>query len=189
MTFDMLTYTTVSSPDEVQQILALQKANHPSAISAEELADQGFVTVQHRPEVLQRMNNAYPSIIAKDGDRVAGYCLVMLRDFAPFVPELGPLFERLETLHWEGRSLKNEVPWFVMGQVCVDKPYRGMGAFDGMYQHLRTVCQRDFELVLTSVSERNPRSLRAHYRVGFQTINRFSDDVTHDSWHIVALLI
>ena len=179
----MLTFTTVSTPEEVQQILALQRQNLPGALSPEELAAQGFVTVKHDPAVLQRMNDAYPSVIAKSSDgRLAGYCLVMLRDFAPHVPELVAMFETLETLHWQGRSLKNEVRWFVMGQVCVAKDFRGQGVFDGMYRHLQEVCRKDFEIVITEVSERNTRSLRTHQRVGFQTIHTYREDKTGEDW-------
>lgn len=184
----MIEFTTVSSPEDVQQILALQKQNLPGAISPEELASQGFVTVNHDPAVLQRMNKAYPSVIAKAPDgRLAGYCLVMLREFAPYIPELTSMFAQLETLEWRGRSLKDQVRWFVMGQVCVAKEFRGLGVFDGMYRHLQAVCGKDFEVVITEVSERNTRSLRTHQRVGFQTIYAFKDETTGEPWQVVAL--
>lgn len=186
----MITFTTVSTPEEVQQILALQRENLSAVLSPEELAAQGFVTVKHDPAVLQRMNDAYPSVIAKAEDgRLAGYCLAMLRDFAPYVPELVSMFETLETLHWQGRSLKDGVRWFVMGQVCVAKDFRGQGVFDGMYRHMQEVCGKDFEVVITEVSNRNTRSLRTHERVGFQTIHTYRDPASGEDWQVVALCL
>ena len=178
-------YTTVRQEADVAQILALQARNLPSVLSAEQARTQGFVTVQHDLEVLRRMNAAFPSVIAKDGETLAGYCLVMLPAFAPEVPILAPLFERLEELIWRGRPLK-QGGWFVMGQVCVAEAYRGQGVFDGLYHHLADVCSPHFDFVVTEVAERNTRSLRAHERVGFETFHRYDDPITGEHWHVIA---
>lgn len=182
----MIHYTTVQNENDVAAILKMQAANHPSAISEETLRSQGYVTVRHDPEVLQRMNQMYPSVLAKDGDQLAGYCLVMLREFAVEVPILLPMFEKLESLTWQGKSLQ-ESSWFVMGQVCVAEGYRGQGVFDGMYQKLKAHCRNDFDFTVTQVAERNPRSLRAHYRVGFETVDIYPDAKAGETWHVIAL--
>ncbi len=179
-------FTTVSTDREVQQILDLQAANHISSQTPELIESQGFVTVRHDPDVLLAMNRARPSVIAKDGDKLAGYCLVMPREFRDRVPILQPMFDMLDGLHWHGKSLR-DLRWFVMGQVCVAEGYRGQGVFDGMYRHLREVCRGDFDFVVTEISARNPRSLAAHRRVGFEDLHVFSDPVAGELWHIVAL--
>ncbi len=179
-------FTTVQTDRDVDQILELQALNHPTAISEATLKSQGFVTVRHQPNVLRRMNQLYPSVIARDGDQLAGYCLVMLREFAAEVPILLPMFEKLETLSWHGKSLQ-ESRWFVMGQVCVAEGYRGQGVFDGMYRKLADHCRADFDFTVTQVAERNPRSLRAHHRVGFETFHIYPDQKAGETWHVIAL--
>lgn len=69
----MVIVTTVQSEADVQGILTLQQANLRKNVSAEVQLEQGFVTVEHDPDVLMRMNQAAPSVIAKDGDTVVGY--------------------------------------------------------------------------------------------------------------------
>ena len=59
-------YTTASTTEELLQILSLQRMNLKSSISAEEMNQEGFVTVEHDLDLLKRMNNACPHIIAKD---------------------------------------------------------------------------------------------------------------------------
>lgn len=181
-----MNYTIVSSPSDVRQILELQAINHVSRLDVEQMRREGFVTVRHDEQVLTKMNEAYPSVIAKDGEQLAGYCLVMLREFAGQIPVLAPMFDQIALLEWKGRSLLQQ-RWFVMGQVCVAEAYRGMGVFDGMYQKLAEHCRADFDLVITEVAERNARSLRAHTRVGFQTIHQYSDATAGEQWHIIAL--
>lgn len=159
-------YTTVSSRDDIRQILTLQAANLPSALTPDAIASQGFVTVRHDPAVLERMNEAAPAVIAKDGDRVVGYALVMPRAFAADVPILQPLFEMLDALSWGGTPLRDRPRWFVMGQICIAEGYRGRGIFDGLYRTMADVYRDRYDFTVTEVAERNPRSLRAHARAG-----------------------
>lgn len=179
-------YTTVHHEPEIQQILSLQALNHPVALSDTVIRREGFVTVRHAPDVLRQMNALYPSVIAMDGAKLAGYCLVMLRQFAEAVPELVPMFNRLESLSWKGKSLR-ESRWFVMGQVCVAAGYRGQGVFDGMYAKLKEHCRADFDFVITQVAARNTRSLRAHERVGFETVEIYPDAAAGETWHVIAM--
>jgi GNAT superfamily N-acetyltransferase len=182
-----IVFTTVSNADEVAQILDLQALYHVSNVSATEAAEQGFVTLRHDPIVLRRMNEAAPSIIAKDGVRVAGYALVMPRSFAADVPLLQPMFDLLDTLSWRGKALCDNPRWFAMGQICVARDYRGAGIFDGMYLKMKEVCRSDYDFVITEIAERNTRSLRAHARAGFQTLQIYPNEITGEIWHTVVL--
>lgn len=184
---DKIHFTTVSNPEEVLQILDLQEKNLAVSLSAETMASQGYVTVRHDPVVLQRMNDVAPAVIAKDGDRVVGYALVMPREFAPDVPILEPMFEMLNGLSWKNQSLKDNPRWFVMGQICVAEGYRGMGIFDGLYLKMKEVCRPNYDFTVTEVAERNTRSMRAHERVGFQTLHSYPDATTGEVWRVIVL--
>ena len=181
----MLSITTVQSQADIQGILALQQANLRKNVPVEVQADQGFVTVEHDPTVLTRMNQAAPSVIAKDGDTVVGYALTMLPEFGADVPELLPLFALINTLTYKEKSLNN-FPWYVMGQVCVAAGYRGQRVFDRMFQHHHEVYGNRYQLLITDISANNMRSLRAHARVGFETLHEFYDSAIGETWVVVA---
>lgn len=183
----MISFTNCSTPDDVSEILELQAANHPSALRAEAMAREGFVTVRHDPAVLRRMNEEAPAIVAKSAGRVIGYALVMPRSYAEDVPILRALFQRLEALSWKGTSLRDNPRWFVMGQICIAEGYRGKGIFAGLY---RTMAERygdRFDFTVTEVATRNARSLRAHARVGFQAVEVYTDPDTGEEWNVIAL--
>lgn len=143
-------------------------------------------TVRHDFDVLLAMNRESPSVIAKSGEQVCGYCLMMPRTFRSRVPELDPMFETLEQLAWRGVRLASSSRWFVMGQVCVAAGFRGRGVFDGMYRTLRDVYSADFDWVITEISHRNGRSLRAHRRVGFQTLLCHDAPAAAERWEVVV---
>jgi hypothetical protein len=179
----MIEITQAKNDKDLLGILALQQQNLSINITPEEASQQGFVTVVHDLDILRRMNDAAPHTIAKDGDRVVGYALTMLPQFRIEIPFLKSLFDKLDQLQWNGRFF-SEVPYFVMGQVCVSKDCRGMGVFDQLYHGLRTFNTGKFEVVATDISSRNTRSLRAHARVGFQILEELEE--SGDVWVIVA---
>lgn len=175
-------YKKASTEDELRQILELQEKNHFG--SAGKDAKDGFVTVKHTLELLTDMNNAAPHVIAKQGDKVIGYALVMLPSFGNRIPVLYSLFEMLSGILYNGKKL-SEYKYYVMGQVCVAEEARGTGVFDMLYQKHKEFYSGEYELCVTEVSVRNLRSIRAHERAGFKSIHRYTDE--NDEWDIIAL--
>lgn len=177
-----ITVGQAKTKKELEQILPLQALNHPHNLTAEQRAKEGFVTVKHNLEVLQKMNNAVGQIIAKDRATVVGYALVMLEEFKTMISVLTPMFEMFTTLSYRGRPL-TAYRYYVMGQICVAEHYRGIGIFEKLYaEHKRLLADR-FDFCLTEISVKNTRSMRAHEKVGFKTIHTFSDNT--DNWNIV----
>lgn len=179
-------FTTVRSPQEVDQILALQAENHRDRVDPATAAREGFTSVRHDPAVLHAMNRVYPSAIAKAGEELAGYCLMMPQAFRDQVPILQPMFALLERLAWRGEALAGNPRWFVMGQVCVARAFRGQGVFDGLYHALRHAYADRYDFTVTEISQRNPRSLRAHRRVGFETLHVYPDPAGDEQWEVVV---
>ena len=159
---------------DLPQILALQAANlEPALVDTKD----GFVTVVHTPEILARMHALQPSVVARHGGRVVAYALSMPRETRALLPLLAPFFAKLDDL------LPND-RWYVMGQVCVDRAHRGSGVFDALFAAHRAHYAASFECLVTEIATRNVRSLRAHARVGFETILTYRDDT--DEWVVVA---
>lgn len=169
----MFAYGPSTTDAHLEQIMALQKANLPKNISIQEAREQGFVTVDHDMETLRDMNTPYHHSTAWAGEELAGYALVMETRFRDRIPVLIPMFELLDGIPWRGKPLE-EWRYFVMGQVCVAKPYRGQGIFQGLYLDMRSRLSAHFDLVVTEISSRNPRSIRAHEKVGFENIHEYA---------------
>ncbi|GAA4116347.1 hypothetical protein GCM10022393_16950 [Aquimarina addita] len=161
------TYTTASSDQELQEILLLQKKNLLTYITNEESTLEGFVTVQHNFDILQRMNQSQPHTIAKDGDKVIGYALSMTKDFGNAIEVLKPMFVKIEN------SFLKDTSYIIMGQICIDKTYRKKGIFRGLYQTMQESTKPYFETIITEVDALNKRSLQAHYAIGFQLLKTY----------------
>lgn len=180
----MISISLAQSDQELRGIIALQTVNLLKNISAKEAESQGFVTVVHDFDILKKMNDDEPHIIAKSGNEVAGYCLAMTKKFKKDIPVLVPMFDKMDEQVHKGKLVK-DYNYIVCGQVCVAKSVRGQGVFDRMYRHCQSTYSRKYDLILTEIAERNQRSIRAHYRVGFETLLRYKATDGED-WEVVA---
>ena len=172
----MITYKRATSDQELHEILAIQKRNLKANLSLQEMEEQGYITVPHTFDILKKMNDACPHILAMDGDRVAGYALVMLQSFKYEMPILVPMFETADRL-LKGKN------YVAMGQVCIDKPYRGQGVFKGMYTFYKEQLSAVYDCLFTEVATSNTRSMEAHKSIGFKILETQITDGT--SWEIV----
>lgn len=171
-----ITYTRVSTEKELNQILALQKTNAINATSSEEKQREGFVTVSHNFDILKQMNDACPHVIAKDGDMVVGYALVMLKEFRDDISILSAMFETAV-------ELLGDKSYLAMGQICISKEYRKQGIFRGMYNFYKEELQDEFDCLLTEVATKNQRSIEAHKSVGFKILKtQITDGI---SWELI----
>jgi RimJ/RimL family protein N-acetyltransferase len=71
-----------------------------------------------------------------------------------------------------------------MGQICVDKNYRGKGLVQELYNKHKEIYSTKYQLLITEVSTANIRSQKAHEKVGFTTIHTYKDAM--DEWNVVV---
>ncbi len=174
-----LKYCACEHIEELQQILALQQKNLPGEISEKEKSKEGFVTVSHDLELLEKMNTAYPHTIVKDSDKVVGYALSMHPDFGDKIAVLRPMFREINAILPAGKK------YLVMGQVCIAKGFRGKGIFRKLYQTMWQTVKKDFDCIITEVDATNLRSLEAHYAIGFKHLKKYQSGGT--LWHLIEM--
>lgn len=183
-TSDSLVFTLASSDQDLLQILDLQKQNLYTTISLKESTMEGFVTVEHTLDKLRLLNSTYRHAICKVENKVVGYTLAMDKAFKNEIPILLPMFDQIDKISYLGKPLI-DVRYIVMGQVCIDKSYRGRDIFTRLYATLRDQLRNDFDYIITEISLRNPRSIRAHLKCGFRTIKEYTSELDNQDWCIV----
>jgi GNAT superfamily N-acetyltransferase len=176
-----LHFKTAETYEEFVGILDLQQQNHIKNLDS---IDQGFVFAEHSVEDLVKMNSFAPHIIAKDEDLVVAYILGMTVASRFDIEMLIPMFEQFDEIEVNGTPL-SAYNYIVVGQVAVAKDYRGQGIFDQCYALYKEVHGNNFDFAITEISERNHRSLMAHYRIGFRELSRYVNE-DDEVWIIVA---
>ena len=185
VTFMMKTFTiTTLKEKDILNLLSLQKENLKRNLDAETIESQGFVSFVYSPDDIKGMMQAEPQIIAVDREEIVGYALTASLDYAQTVKLLKPLKDKSKTLIYKNTPLSH-LRYYIMGQVCVKAGYRGIGAFDALYQGHKEYLSAKYDGVITEIATENKRSLAAHRRVGFTTIYEYYDEVSEKDWEIV----
>ncbi len=178
----MITIQLSQSPEDLQDILSLQQANLSQHIPAQEQQREGFVRVKHELHELESLHLIEPHVIAREGSLIAAYILAMTKASRDSIPMLVPMFGQFDSLEYNGKKV-SEYNYMTVGQVCVGKGFRGQGLFEECYRFYRSVFSPKYDFAITEISLRNTRSIRAHEKVGFQTIHLFQDE--YEEWAIV----
>lgn len=168
---------------DLERIIALQKLNHPTAVAADLWETQGFVTMEYTVQQLQIMCGQYRHVVAKHNHAVVGYALILLKEHSTSFPFLRDMFQDIEAGFYDGKPLR-ESRYFVMGQICVEEGFRGKGVFKKLYHQLREQMRTDFDFVITEVSTRNGKSMRAHEKLGFEDIK--PEETGSSEWKVIA---
>lgn len=125
------------------------------------------------------MNNAFPHTIAIHNNKVIGYALSMLPSFSDEIDILKPMF-------YEIAKVINVNKFLVMGQICLEKEYRGKGVFKGLYKKMVKFSKAaGYSKIITEIDSLNTRSLRAHEKIGFKIIKNYKSGTKN--WVIVVL--
>jgi hypothetical protein len=180
---DLLAAGVTKSVEDLHQILWLQERNLKQNLSQDEKDSEGFVTMRFTIEMLTNLHNVAPSVVVRNGDTIIAYAIVLLKEGRHYYPDLETMFLHLETIEWDGKLLAG-YRYYVMGQICIDKAYRGGNVFSILYATHRDLYQAAFDCLVTEISTSNRRSMRAHEKIGFKTIDKYRDAV--DEWNVVV---
>lgn len=179
----MIQLTTAKTDQDIKGILNLQQKNLKAFLSKQEIESQGFVTVEHDFELMQKLNNSEPHIIAKDGETVVGYVLSMTKNAKFDITILYPMFEIFNSTIFNGQLI-SDYNYIVVGQVCIDKAYRGTGLFKQCYQYFKEYHEDKYDLAITEIANINLRSLNAHKKIGFTELTTYMD-LSNTEWVVV----
>jgi ribosomal protein S18 acetylase RimI-like enzyme len=179
-----LVYTTAASDKDLQGIIELQRDNLPVNLTHDIILKEGFVTVVHNLHDLQEMNAVEQHVICKGNEKIIAYLLAMTAAAQHDIPVLIPMFNLFRTILYHGKPVADH-NYIVVGQVCVDKNYRGQGILDKCYDTYRNRFENKYDFAITEIATRNTRSIKAHQRIGFTEIYRYTSPDSEE-WSIVV---
>lgn len=175
----------LATEQDLPDIARLQQENLGRNISKEEKQQQGFVSVETSPELLKEITDQEGITVARDGEKVVGYLMPMSVEQGRKIPLLDPFIERFKNIQFKGKPL-DEYRYCILGQVCIDKSYRGKGILEKLYQELETRLADKYDLGVSEIGTNNPRSLRAHLdKVGLKVAEQYS--AKGKDWYFVIL--
>lgn len=167
-----------ASKEDFDQLINLQNENLVSVLSEEQKQD-GFLSASFTHEQFAMFNEDLAVIVAVDESGteadaacVQGFLVTSTAELNLSYPLPAAMIARYPQLKYKAQTL-DSFKSFVAGPVCVAKSQRGKGIFQGIYSALPSILPPDYELAVALVSTTNPRSIRAHEKVGMEKIDQF----------------
>lgn len=173
-----------TSQQEIQGILDLQQANLRKNLTQDEMDNYGFVTLEYDLDLLNEMPAGNHHIIAKEGDRVVGYCLLFDRSKNHLMTEGTGIFPVFNATVYKG-VLLGESNYVSIGQVCVARAYTGQGILGRMYSFFKESYKHLYDFAMTDIASHNIRSIKGHQKAGFELLKRFDEPDAGEPWDIV----
>ena len=160
-----------SSYEEILQIKSLQNLNLKCNIGETEAKAEGFVTAIYSCDFLKVMSDSTPAILATNNGVVVGYLLAVNRDTALKHDLLKKIVIVSDEVILKYPTLAN-TNYIIVGQLCIDKEYRGLGLVNRMYELYYETYHVQYNYCITDIAVNNPRSMKAHLKCGFKAMER-----------------
>ena len=158
-----------NSENDLIGIKALISENHLSNLSISEQNQEGFVTINYSLENLKILHKIIPAIIAVENGHVIGYALAATKKSIGINPMLDDLIRFTDSIDYNSNCLA-DVPYIIVGQLCVAKTNRRQKVAQKIYQVFREVYEKKFVYCITSIDQNNQGSINAHLLCGFKVI-------------------
>lgn len=126
------------------------------------------------PKVMQMIQTSLTTIVARENSRIAGVVFsfpLNTPHLPPLIAEINRLFPALKKDHW------------LYGPVCIDTDYRGKNLLATLF---KAICNENSGNPIAFINKDNIRSIRAHEKLGMQTIAEFDFEGT--PYVLVSLL-
>jgi hypothetical protein len=163
-----------ASNGDFEKMVVLQDKYVISNLAPDQRSD-GYLSGKFSAEQFADFNRDLCAVVADDASRLAGYLCASSNEFNKQFGLSGKLVSQYPHINFNGRSLDK---WnsFVSGPICVESDYRGQGIFPGLYDRLFTLVPEDYDVAVVLVSLSNPRSQRAHEKIGMISLDKFEFD-------------
>ena len=173
-----------STESELIQIKKLQNQNLRENLSINKSIEEGFLTAKYTLSYLKEINQKSPAIILKQ-KRVIGYALAVTAGVAKNHLLLNSLFTIFNKQIYNNQLIGDQ-SYIVVGQLCIDENYRGMGYVEKLYSLFRETYS-SYRYCITAIDSKNNRSKKAHERCGFKKIgnlklNKSPGDIVIWEW-------
>jgi hypothetical protein len=120
---------SIGKIDDLNDVIKLQYENLGKNLSEEEKRKWGFVSLGTSPEILKEIIEKEGLFVAKEGNKLIGYLIVMEVETAKNVPFFGPLINYIQNIKIINKYL-SDYKYCIIAQICISKEFRGSGLLE-----------------------------------------------------------
>lgn len=163
--------TRIAVESDIERILELQSLNLYSNLSPAELA-QGFVTTPITVAQIKEIMAQTGLFVVEQENLVIGYAYAGSWDYFAQWAIFPYMLSRLTQIDFQGMKI-TAANSFQYGPVCIDRAWRGSGAFPQLFQTMGSNMAARYPIGVTFINQINQRSLKAHQKLNLEIIDEF----------------
>lgn len=160
-----------ASGADFEGMVKLQDLNLVSKISDEQKKD-GFLSAAFSAAQFESMDNDGCVIVGFENEVKAFLCASTPMFNLPF-PLPSAMIERFASIDFNGKKL-SQLQTIITGPVCIVESWRGKGVIEKLYEALYKELHGQYDAAVVFVSVENPRSIKAHEKLGMSVVDEFS---------------
>jgi hypothetical protein len=161
----------IALESDIEPILQLQSLNLYSNLSSAELA-QGFVTTPITVEQVKSIMAQTGLFVVEQENLIIGYAYAGSWNYFAQWAIFPYMLSRLTQIDFQGVKI-SAANSFQYGPVCIDRAWRGSGAFPQLFQTMRSSLAASYPIGVTFINQLNQRSLKAHRKLNLEIIDEF----------------
>lgn len=156
---------------DFESLVLLQNANLASNLPAGE-RQSGFLSVGFSAEQFAAMNDNFAVVVAVQQEQVKAFLCASTVEFNQAVALPAAMIARFPRAKYQGQALSRSSVCIV-GPVCIDQSLRGQGVLSRLYDCFFAIAPKEFDIAVVFVSADNLASIKAHEKLGLETIDEF----------------
>lgn len=157
---------------DIPEVKKLQLKYHVNTISDDDRPD-GFVTTLFTENQFKRLIEQENGLaLACDGEKIIGYAMAASWDYWSEWPLFQHMIKTLPDTEYMGKTLSTNNS-YQYGPVAVHSKYRGGEVFPNLFEFSRKEMEKRYPILITFVNQINPRSYKAHLKIGLDLIKKF----------------
>ena len=161
--------------DDIAPILSIQSKNLRENLSLEQQKD-GYLSLAFSEDEFKAFNRDVAVLVARDQDKVIGYCCLSSATFNAKFPILDQIIPRISSYKIAGvKQPPKEMTTCIYGPVCIASEYRGKQILAQLFSHTKIASKRaGYEYCFSFVATANQRSLVAHLKLPFHQVGKIT---------------
>lgn len=159
--------------DDIASILSIQSENLRENLTLEQQKD-GYLSLAFSEAEFRAFNRDVAVLVARDVDKVVGYCCLSSATFNAQFPILNKIIPKLSTYRIPGaKQSAKEMTTCIYGPACIAREYRGKKILAQLFSHCKIASKRaGYEYCFSFVAAKNQRSLAAHLKLPFYEVGK-----------------
>lgn len=158
---------------DIIPILNIQSENLRENLTPSQQKD-GYLSIAFSDNEFRDFNNSICVVVAKEHNKVIGYCCVASAKFNAQFPILDQIVASLSSYSIPGtQDMPTERKTCIYGPVCISKSHRGAGVLKKILSYgLEIAKEIGYSFCFSFISSENARSISAHMKLPLNNVGK-----------------